>query len=190
MLRTLSLLFAMLTGPVAQAQAQPTNVEVLGDLAVRCLADVPDDVATFRLATSNRMPYLQTSLAAYWLSNGYTVYLGDSTSAGPLHVLRYDPESAQVKYARADHDSLRRTIDLALSHAFVSPQGLLLRGARCSETVTDLVRAADVDRLQAAPWEEARGVIPPDRGWRTWGEPLVIGSSIAAVVYLFFSVRS
>jgi hypothetical protein len=107
-----------------------------------------------------------------------------------IHDLRYDPQTASVTYVRTAGDSLVRKVDLSVSHSFISPQGVLVDEARCDDSVSDIIRAADVDRLQMDQWAETRGQVPSIGGWRNWAEPAVIGTSIAAVVYLFFSVRS
>lgn len=175
------------------ALAQPTNVEVLGNLAVECLGDVPGSVKVFRLNQGDRMPYLRPFLTRYWLSKGYTVLLEDSVGSNRdrlVHEMRYDPQSAMVTYQLAARDSLARSVDLSISHSFISPDGVLIDEARCRETYGDAIMASDVDRLQSDPWEETRAVVPLDRGWRTWAEPAAIGTSIGVVVYLFFSLRS
>lgn len=185
------LIFLLCTLGSAPIGAQPTNVEILGRLAVGCLDDVPSSVETFSLVSGPRMPYLRPFLTRNWLDRGLVVFVGDSTVPDRrVHSLEYRPESASVSYARARKDSLVRTVDLALSHSFLSPEGRLLSESRCREAATDMIRAGDVSRLQQDPWEETRGVVPPQRSWRTWAEPAVIGTSIAVVVYLFFSVRS
>ena len=179
----------LLTGPVT---AQPTNVEILGSLAVKCLGDIPGSVDTFRLRSGKRMPFLRPYLTRHWLARGYKVFVEDSASGGkkPIHELRYDPQSADVTYSRAERDSLTRTVRLSIAHSFVTPEGLLVEESLCRDTLSDTILATDVPLIQQDPWEEAQGIIPLNRGWRTWVEPTVVGASIAIVVYLFFSVRS
>ncbi|HEX9660399.1 MAG TPA: hypothetical protein VGA18_08860 [Rhodothermales bacterium] len=187
----LALLLPVVLSPPAWGQL--TNVEVLGSMAVRCLGEVPGPVDTFQLSPGNRMPYLRPFLTRHWISRGLTVFVGDSAAVQlgrPIHELRYDPQTASVAYDRTEGDSLVRKVDLSVTHSFISPQGILVDESRCDESVSDVIRAADVERLQLDPWTEARGQPPPVEGWRSWAEPAVIGTSIAAVVYLFFSVRS
>ncbi|HUF11200.1 MAG TPA: hypothetical protein VMO47_17900 [Rhodothermales bacterium] len=175
------------------ARGQLTNVELLGNMAVRCLGEVPGKIDTFQLSPGNRMPYLRPFLTRHWISRGLTVFIGDSAAVQlgrPIHELRYDPQTASVAYDRAEGDSLVRKVDLSVTHSFISPQGILVDESRCDESVSDVIRSADVERLQLDPWAEARGQPPPVEGWRRWAEPVVVGTSIAAVVYLFFSVRS
>lgn len=189
LLPALLLLFVL----VLPAGAQLTNVEVLGSLAVKCLGDVPGEVDTFRLSSGNRMPYLRPFLTRHWISRGHTVFLSDSTAVYPgqdIHEFRYDPQTAAVVYSRADRDSLVRRIELSITHSFISPQGILFDEGRCSNSASDVIGSADVARLQLDPWEETRGQVPIHRGWRSWAEPAAIGTSLAVVVYLFFSVRS
>ena len=187
----LALLLPVVFSPPARGQF--TNVEVLGSMAVRCLGEVPATVDTFQLSPGSRMPYLRPFLTRHWISRGLTVFIGDSAVVQlgrPIHELRYDPQTANVTYDRAEGDSLVRKVDLSVTHSFISPQGILIDESRCDESVSDVIRAADAERLQPDPWTEARGQVPPVEGWRRWAEPAVIGTSIAAVVYLFFSVRS
>lgn len=193
MLRTLIITLILSVVSAGPIFSQSTNVEILGSLAVKCLGEIPGAVDTFRVRPGKRMPFLRPYLTRHWLSHGYTVYVGDSTTTAdrfPIHVLSYDPESANVSYERAERDSLVRTIDLTIAHSFVSPEGKLIEESRCQNTSKDMIFVKDVTRVQQDPWEESQGTIPLDRGWRVWAEPAVIGTSIAVLVYLFFSVRS
>jgi hypothetical protein len=193
MCRTLPLVLCLSAALTGAIRAQPTNVDILGDLAVKCLGEVPAAVDTFRLRSGTRMPFLRPYLTRHWLSRGYTVFLGDTTTVPEhraLHELRYNARSADVTYARVKGDSLMRTIELTMDHSFVSPDGKLIEESSCQNSSSDLIPSTDVARVQKDPWEETHGTIPIDRGWRTWVEPAVIGTSIAVVVYLFFSVRS
>lgn len=193
MARPLILIVLLSAAGAVRVAAQPTNVEILGSLAVKCLGDIPGPVDTFRVRSDRKMPFLRPYLTRHWLEQGYKVFVDDSSSAHGrkhLHELRYDAQSADVTYRQAERDSLRRTVRLSIAHSFVTPEGLLLEESRCQDMVSDTILATDVPLVQQDPWEEARGTLPLDRGWRTWAEPAVIGTSIAIVVYLFFSVRS
>jgi len=194
MLRSLILVAILSAFWVRPLTAQNTNMDVLGGLAVKCLGDIPGPVDTFRVNAGRRMPFLRPYLTRHWLSRGYKVFLPDSVTnfegPNPIHELRYDAESADVSYERAERDSLRRTIRLTIAHSFISPGGRLVEEARCQDAVSDTILAKDVPLVQGDSWEETHGTVPLNRSWRTWAEPAVIGTSIAVVVYLFFSVRS
>ncbi len=174
--------------------AQRSNVDILGDLAVGCIGPVATDIPAFILDPSSGMPYLRPRLTRFWRDLGKEVYLADSVAIGglgmSLHRLRYVPEEAVVSYAPLDGGQLERTISLSISHSLVEPAGLLIDDGRCRDQFTDSISRSAVLAVERDPFPETRGEIPQEGSWRDWGEPVVLGASVAIVVYLFFSIRS
>ena len=189
------LLAAAFTAVVTcSAHGQPTNVDVLGDLAIRCIGHVPDTISSFILESPERMPYLRPRLTAYWHDKGHRVFLSDSVSVGArtleLYRLTYAPEEALVSYEAIEDSRLKRTITLSIGHNMVAPSGLLVDDGRCRDEYADTINRSDILRLQADPFPETRGEIPPEGSWRDWAEPVVLGATVGVVVYLFFTIRS
>jgi len=181
--------------PASYAQPGPrSNVDVLGDLAVGCIGDVPDTLSSFLLESSDKMPYLRPRLTSYWRERGHLVFLADSLSAaaraGELPRLRYDPEDASVLYDPVDPSQLRRTITISIRHSLVAPSGLIMDDGRCRDEYSDTIGRSDVVLVQRDPFPETRAEIPPEGSWRTWAEPVVLGAAVGVVVYLFFTIRS
>ncbi|MFV1979952.1 MAG: hypothetical protein ACC655_02270 [Rhodothermia bacterium] len=189
-----ALAFSTFASP-AYAQPGPrSNVDVLGDLAVGCIGDVPDTLSSFLLESSDRMPYLRPRLINYWQEKGHQVFLSDSLSvagpAGEFVRLRYDPEEALVSYESADDSQLRRTITISIAHSLVASSGLIMDDGRCRDEYSDTIGRSDVILVQRDPFPETRSEIPPEGSWKTWAEPVVLGAAVGVVVYLFFTVRS
>lgn len=181
--------------PQEGSQENPrSNVEVLGDLAIRCIGDVPDTLSSFLVESPGSMPYLRPRLTAYWRNRGHRVFLADSlspaTRAVALFRLRYNPEEAVVSYEAADKAQLRRTISLAIGHTLVAPSGLLADEGRCRDVYTDVISRAGIPIVERDPFPETRGQIPPEGSWRDWAEPVVLAAAVGVVTYLFFSIRS
>lgn len=182
---------SVLLGTPRPASAQPqTNQDVFAMLVQDCLADVPDTVDAFRLAPPHAMPYLATALARRWQSDGYTVYLADSTSARPMPQLRYVIDESAVTYERAERRRVRRTVDLALRYTFTAPDGRLLRTDPCRNAFTDLLDRDALDAVESPAFPETQGERPPPRWPRRYLEPVVLTAATAVAVFLFFSLRS
>lgn len=179
----------------SRAQGPPkTNVDVLGDLAIKCVGRVPDTLSSFLLEASDRMPYLRPRLTNYWRDLGKSVFLADSlTGVAPpadLDRMGYDPEDAEVSYTSADDAQLLRTISLSIRYSLIAPTGLLRDEGRCSDQYSDTINRGIVSLVERDPFPETRGAVPPQRSWRTWAEPVVLAASVGVVAYLFFTIRS
>jgi hypothetical protein len=185
----------MAIAPACWAQSIPrSNVDLLGDLAVGCIGDVPDTLSSFVLETTERMPYLRPRLTQHWSERGHLIFVSDSVSSitpsKELSRLRYDPERASVFYESADNSRLRRTITLSIAHSYVAPSGLLLDDGRCQDEFVDMISRDEVLIVQRDPFPETRAEVPAEGSWRTWAEPVVLGAAVGLVAYLFFTIRS
>jgi hypothetical protein len=195
---TLSVLVGFITFGVASsvvAQSTPrTNVEILVELAVGCLGDVPVTLSSFILDSPERMPYLRPSLSSYWRESGKQVFLAD-TSAGvepPAELFRlgYSPEDASIEYSEADGSKLNRIVSLSLRYRLLAPAGLLVDEGRCRDERSDAIARNQVLIVERDPYPETHGEIPPEGSWTDWAEPVALGAAIGVVAYLFFTVRS
>ncbi|MFQ5568088.1 MAG: hypothetical protein ACE5G0_00350 [Rhodothermales bacterium] len=186
----LACLFLVLTGP---AHAQPTNLEAYQELAVRCLAEVPDTAQAFLLDAPEQMPYLRAALSGRWRQEGRALFLADTSFQVPgvaLPRLQFEIEEARVAYARAPRKQFTRTVTLALSYTMTAPDGRLLRENRCRDVFTDTIRRTDRLTLETEAFPETQGA-PPQGSWkRRYLEPAVIAAATAVTIYLFFNLRS
>ena len=173
--------------------AQTTNLAAYQDLAVRCLAGVPDTVQAFRLDAPEQMPYLRAALVERWQAEGRTLYLADSsfqTPGPPPPRLRYEIEQARVAYARAGRRQMDRTVTLGLRYTFIGSEGRLLRDDRCLDTFTDTLRRADQAAVQTDAFPETQAEPPPGSWRRRFLEPAVLAAATAVTIFLFFNLRS
>jgi hypothetical protein len=177
-----------------ETQAQPTNVDVFGNLAVQCLGGVPDTSRALMLNAPEGMPYVRSALTKHWLSEGIGVYLTDSARAEevPAHltVLRYGVEDAGIEYSRTSRRTFRRSVRLALRYDLASPSGRLISDDRCRRAYTDDLAVSLLDTIQPDPYPEARAQLTGRSGPGRFLEPIVLGTAMATIVYLFFTVRS
>lgn len=179
--------------PFVAAQAQPTNMQVYQDLAVRCLAAAPDTAQVFRIEAPVDRPYLREALSELWQQEGRTLYLADSSSQVTAPVpprLSLTVEDSRVHYAHARRKKLTRTVTLAVRYALTGPDGQLLQEAGCSDTFTDTIRRSEREKLESLAYPETQGN-DPGGGWvRRFLEPAVLATATVVAVYLFFSLRS
>ncbi len=185
-------LWCLAAGLAAPARAQPTNLEVYQELALRCLADVPDTARVVHLEAPPQMPYLRTALVARWQQQGRVLFLADSSfqAAGGAHRLRYAVEQAQVVYARARRKQFARTVSLALRFTLLAPDGRLLREDRCQDRFTDAIPRKDRAALESEAFPETQAE-PPRGSWRRrYLEPAILAAATAVTIYLFFNLRS
>lgn len=173
------------------AAAQPTNAEVLGILALRCLAEAPDTVSTFRLALPADTPYLRPALLSRWTDEGRTVYAADTaaTRDGALPTLAVTARDVRIAYARAGRGRAARTATLALGYTFTAPDGRLLGERLCRETATDTVPRGALAGLADPAYATTQATLPPGR-LRRYVAPVVFTAATAVSALLFFSLRS
>lgn len=190
MRRPILLLIGLLVSFAGTVRAQPTNVEAYQQLAVACLADVPDTLQAFRLDAPERMPYVRTALANRWQEQGRTLFLPDTSARppDPLPRLAFRIEDADVTYEREGR-RLRRTVELALRYTLTAANGRLLREQSCRETFDDTIARGEREALEDAAYRETQGAVPEAGGWRRYVEPAVLAAAVGVGVYLFFSLR-
>jgi len=170
--------------------AQKTNVSVLEDLAIQCLAEVPDTLLTFGLAAPSQMPYLRTALVERWLENNRTVILIDSPDSLTHPILEYQVEKVQVDYRRSGRKRIRRTLTLALRYSLTGADGQLLLEKACSPSFTDTLDRSYITLVESDVFPETKGQVP-EAGWiKRFLEPALLTAATALTVYLFFSLRS
>lgn len=189
---TLLLLTATLTWHTAAAQ--PTNAEVMGRLAVACLGDAPDTLTVFKLDAHEIAPYLRSALHDHWVTTGRRVYLADSTrpdaSSPNMSVLRYRIEDAGVTYQAVTRKNFRRSIWLAVQYDISTGGGLLLADDRCRHVYEDQLANSILDVIQPDSYPETRSELTRMPGRSRFVKPVVLGTAMATVVYLLFTVRS
>lgn len=181
------------SGSLGVGYAQTTNLAAYQNLAVRCLADVPDTVQAFRLDAPALMPYLRAALVERWQAEGHTLYLADSsfqTPGLPPPRLRYEIEQAQVEYERAGRRQMDRTVTLGLRYTFIGSDGRLLHDDRCLDTFTDTLRRADQAAVQTDAFPETQAEAPSGSWRRRLLEPAVLAAATAVTIFLFFNLRS
>lgn len=180
-----SLAFCALLLAAAPAGAQPTNAEMIGRLATRCLGSVP--VGTFLLDAPEVPAYLRAALVTAWQQQGHRVFV-DSTGASAG--LRLEAPRATVQYARAGRRQYERTVRLSLPFTFTSPEGEVLRAGVCEEMDADTLARAALPLVEEAAYPETVGTRPPPRLVARYAEPLLLGSAVVVSTLLFFSLRS
>ena len=170
--------------------AQQSNISILEDLAVRCLAGIPDTTQTFFLSASTQMPYLRTALVDRWLNEHRTIMLPDSAGYMGHPRLVYQIDEVRVDYQRQGRKRIQRDITLALRYSFTNNNGQLLSEERCTDSFTDVLDRNEVAAVESDAYPETKGD-PPETGWvRRFLEPTVLTAATALTVYLFFSLRS
>lgn len=190
-MRRWSLLVFLLLLIADSVRAQPTNLEALQTLAVRCLAEVPDTTRALRVEAPAQTPYLRAALVNRWQQENRSIFLPDSSLHTPnLPRLRYTVEAINVAYARAGRKRLQRTVTLALHYTYTAPGGRLLADDRCRETFTDTIRRADQAAVESDAYPETQGATPRGSWRRRYLEPALLAAATAVTVFLFFNLRN
>lgn len=184
------LLLCTLGAGAIPSPAQPTNLSVYQDLALRCLAGAPDTLGAFRLDAPDGMPYLRTALVDAWQADGRTLFLLPDSAAQGRPRLTYRVEEAGVTYERAPGRRLNRTVTLALRYTLTGPDGRLLAESACRETFADSFPRRAHAAVESPSFPETQAALPP-AGWlRRYVEPALLTAATAIGVYLFFTLRS
>ena len=173
------------------AQAQPTHVQQLQELGIRCLGNVPGNLGSFRLDGDESAPYLPSALFSYWSDNDRQVFDNDTLRTDVrLPVLFYRLENVGIDLKRAKSGGILRTASLGVRYRLSGPGGQILADNQCSDSLTDTL-SVERARAYADPRYSETNIEPPQGGWfRSVLEPAVIAGAAAIGAYLFFNLRS
>jgi hypothetical protein len=194
LLPALFVLISLLPTGRQSSFAQPTNVEVFGTLAIDCLGAVPDTLQAFVLSPPDTMHYVRAALNVHWLKAGKKVWLASAEPgvARPvdLSVLRYVVDEATIVYETLSRSSFERFVWLGVHYDLVSAGGRVLADNRCRRSFSDEIQTSNLLKVQPDPYPEARAALVRKPGFGRIVEPVVLGTAMATIVYLFFTVRS
>ena len=178
--------------PFQEAHAQKTNVEVMQELALECLDDVPDSSRQFIIAATNAPVFIRSALVTNWQKANYTLFIADSLLTTPPRIpsLSFSVENSSISYERLKRKRVSRKIEQTVHHTFTSPEGILLSEAACTRDFTDTVSRNDLDTLESEAYPQTQAPHPKG-GWvKRYLEPAVLATATTLGVYLFFTLRS
>ena len=178
-----------LTIQAAQAQSTPTNMAVMQQLAIDCLAAVPAQVDTLHINSHGSVPFILPSVTRALQDNGHVVYMGsDSTSNRPE--LSWMVERVDVGYARAKSRAIQRTVRLDLQYMLVAANRNVIGSGPCDRTFTDVILRDELTAIESAAYPETQAE-PPKASWlRRYVEPVVLAVATGLAAFLFFNLRS
>ncbi len=161
-------------------------IAVTDSMAISCFDDFSDQ-KTIGLISTDSFPSIRSGLIDGWKELGLAVFdLGmESSSASEMdRLVRYRIESIDVRY-QEEGKNLSRDIDLVLYQTSSDNKLRVLSNGRCEKNLRDLVRK-DIPRQE-----------PPDfkmsfnrKGKARFIKPALLTGTVAAISYLFFTVRS
>ena len=188
-----SYLLLLILLPLHGAFAQKTNLEVLQELALECLDEVPDSSRQFIVSTSNAPGFIRSELVNYWQNEGYTLFLIDSaltTDSPPAPSLSYSIENSSISYERLKKKRVSRSIEQTVHYTFTDPEGILLTESDCTRNFADTVSRSDLDKLESEAYPQTRAPYPSGSWTKKILEPAVLTAATTLGVYLFFTLRS
>lgn len=178
---------ALLLAAAPQAAAQPTNMQVVENLVIACLSEIPlPDSLT--LDGDLRYADVSTAVISDLRRRNARVFLPD-TLAPSRPTLSYTIEGLRVDYQR-DGRGYARTVGTTVTARLVSPAGEVLEADRCHRSFDDVVMQRDIPIIERGAPSEATAPLPPAAFRRRVAEPLLLAGATAISVILFFTLRS
>ncbi len=179
----------------SESLAQPTNAEVLGQLASNCVAEISTIPDSLAVIADPRHTFVRPAVTASLRDRGVVVFAdrsasGESDDRNMIPTLTYIVDGARVTYAKTSNDLIERAVVIRLSYTLLDRRRTVTADSSCSMTFADAVERRRIDSLEDPLLPVTVGH-KPDRGWiRRYLEPAVVVAASAVVVYLFFNVRS
>jgi len=179
-------LLAIILISTAFAQARPTNTELavrLADSLAASLISIGDTLLVRSPSGDSQLPILHA------LASRHRVRLVENPLEGDILIL--SPAIYRVQYSPIDDNSIVRTIALSISVQKVS-SGNLQNPTQYNFTHTDTLSRSELVQVNAAEPLYLSSEIPPERQsfFSSWVRPAAVFATLAATVWLFFSVRS
>lgn len=173
------------------AIGQPTHVEQLQDLGIRCLGSVPSDLSAFRLDSDERAPYVRSGLFSFWNEGGKQVFSNDSTrTEKSLPLLAYRIDQVRIELNRLNSDRVERLAVLDIRYTLSGPGGQLLADNLCSESATDTLSTELADAFKDSRYPETSVQLQSTGWFHRIIQPAVVAGAAAIGAYLFFNLRS
>lgn len=188
MIRPLTVLLLAAAVPSANARAQTSNAQRMGELAVGCVAPRTAGVDTVTVTGPDRLPFVRSAVIAAWHASGITVYEAGANRAGTAVQLAV--QDAGVRYAKADDGQIERTVRLDLLVRVTGVDGIILADETCGRSESDLVHRDVLESLEDPTWPETVAEPPPPGFFSRILKPVVVTAATAVGIFLFFSLRS
>ncbi|MBO6574189.1 MAG: hypothetical protein JJ896_02135 [Rhodothermales bacterium] len=166
------------------AAAQPSNVEVLSEMAVGC---IPDQITGDGLVLDppSRPPFLSGALVSALQARDVTVLAPEGAAASNLSM---DLSRAAVAYGRAPGGRIARTVSMAMAVRLVVDEVVVV-DRLCEPSRSDVISRAAAEQVNEPAYPETRADVPQSL-WQRAVQPAVITLATAAGTVLFFSLRS
>ncbi len=175
--------------------AQPTNAEVLSQLASNCVTEITTIPDSIVVIADPSHTFVRPAVTASLRDRGVVVFSdrptsGETLDGNKIATLTYVVDGARVTYAKADDDRVERAVAIRLSYTLLDGRRAVSADSSCSMNFVDTVERSRIGSLEDPLLPVTVGD-RPDRGWlRRYLEPAVVVAASAVVVYLFFNVRS
>ncbi len=177
------------------------NLTVLDRLAstvVQAIIDQisPDSSTSFIIRSQN-----QQEIRNWWLENWFVkdlnqrgvsqIYIRQQATSNEL-VIEYQILSLGVQYfLTSESDLLQRKVLLNLAiRALEGSTGLVKLFDEFIEQYVDTVMVSYIKELEHKDFSFTQAIVPEKRGFKRYIEPLIVMTTSAGVVYLFFRLRS
>jgi len=140
------------------------------------------------ILTSDEFPSIRSGLISKLSSLGTQVYDLRDESDNPANLslrIRYRVDHAKVEYQNAKDEMLDRSIQLVLYQTSSDANRAVLSNNRCERSHTDTIVRTKVG-TDPSDFE----IVRIDSGRRSFIRPALLAGTVAAITYLFFTVRS
>lgn len=179
-----------------------TNVELLHQILTRPVQQAVDSVSSGLLKikiqtrkTDDLSPWIVQQLRQDFLQKNFQVLAGDDTDQADLTIVIEEVLSS-ITYKGMDHDlwlrikTYERTIETLLSFYIKNKQESILYSYNKSKKHTDILKASQLKQVENKLYPFSMGNKISANRMSKIIEPAIVSITTAAIVYLFFSLRS
>ena len=185
-----------------QTDQQPVdNLNVLNSLAstmVRRIVDrlTPDSTASVLIKSQSKNRegnwWIESLFAKDLVKRGVTNLYINQENVETDFVIDYKILELGVRYNLIDNtDLVGRYFDVALAvRAIEGRSGLVKFVAELKEPYADSVNVKNINRLENKDFLFTQASLPEKKGIKKYIEPLIVMTTTAGIIYLFFRMRS
>lgn len=185
-----------------QAKQHPVdNLTIFNSMASTVVQKVIDKLSPDSSASILIHSQSQQHIGNWWLENWFVKVLSqkglskihiNEMESNTMLVLQFKILDLKVAYIPTDKKKMiERKFNLSLSvRAFDGSSGLIRFMDKISEQYADSIQIKDVSRLENRDYHFTQASLPEEKGIKKFIEPLIVMSTTAGIVYLFFRLRS
>lgn len=191
-------IFLFITYTFGYSQSEKSNADAVNELLSRSLAPISEvsfegsNSISIDVEENVYRKIVETNLIQLFAKKNLTTTLGNHIGG---HFVKVTINKIEISYPSIvssplfGDKSFEREVRVSGNY-FLKKDSLILLTKDFDETVKDTITSSQLDRIESTEYTFLKTELPKENFFRTMVEPVSIAVVSAAVIYLFFSVRS